>query len=118
MTCYPTPVEKLTDEELEVLSAELESAYSETDEDGYASWENEDAARRYREMDSEIHRRFMLANPDWKPSPPPPEFTKMVLNTLAKSIGLSRKVSASFDSHFAPKIGDTIHVRKPASFRA
>ena len=109
---YPSDVCALSDEELKILSAELQEAYEVNGEDDWDYWTDDAAENRYHEMLQEIYRRFMLANPDWRP-PTPNEFSLTVLATLKDSLCFARRVNEAFERECPGKIGDAIEVRRP-----
>lgn len=119
---YQSAVADMSDEELRRLSDELQeahecsSAYAEDDwPDSY--WDDDAAESRYFEMQREIHRRFMLVHPDWKP-PKPSVYVQAMMECLANSIDITSRVNAEFSAPFANKIGDTITIKKPWRYLA
>lgn len=111
MKSFFVPVAKLSDADLVSLSAELVEAYQRNgSEDEY--WLDSEGEDRYYEMQAEIHRRFRRDNPDWRPATPE-WLTTVMTDTLR---GMTIQVAKSFNSGVSPKIGDTIHVRRPEKF--
>ena len=112
---YQSDVRALSDAELETLSAELEEAYQRSgEEEGY--WLDDDAETRYWEMHAEMHRRYCLEHPEWKP-PPLSEVTALCLRVLGENLVLAREVSRQYDAEFGGKVGDMVTIQKPYRFQ-
>lgn len=110
-TSYPTPVESLTDNELRVLSSELEEAYRRSGgDDDY--WLDDEAESRYWEMQHEEGRRFRMANPDWEP-PTTRELTRLLAENVLQAFSQNMEFAQNFLPEFGNKIGSTIQVQRP-----
>jgi hypothetical protein len=119
-TAYSTDVRSLSDEELRVLSAEIEEAYDVHDADDSSLPQDDEATDRYWAMFYEIDRRWEEANPEAAKEryEARKRLCKVALEVLSKNLSLANTVNRVFDSEFrSPKIGDTINVRRPQQFR-
>lgn len=110
---YSTDVRTMSDAELRELSQEMEDAFQCSGQDD-TYWTDDEAFARYCEMRGELHRRFMLANPDWKP-PSPSDLTRLALEVFHRDLAFSRRVNEEFSRGFS-RIGDTVTVRMPVKF--
>lgn len=112
---YPSDVRSLSDEELEVLSAELEEAYRCSGyEDDY--WLDDAAEARYWEMHAEQHRRYCVAHPEWKP-PEPSEVTRIILRSVAAMMETAREFHRTFEEEFTGQVGNTVTIQKPYRYQ-
>ena len=104
----------MTDEELNVLSEELYEAYQCADADGFESWSDYEAEERHRELQTEIHRRFMLANPNWAPRQ-----TEIERVVVTESLLMFGRMYPDFSNDYnlaGAKTGQTIQIRKPTRY--
>jgi hypothetical protein len=118
MNLYQQDVRTLTDEELKVLSAELQEAYYCTsyDEDygDCSDWSDDDAETRYGEMQAEIHRRYFES---LTPEQQAKARGASVLEMLKTNLVFAGRVNQAFDAEFSgKKIGDTFTIRKPTRY--
>lgn len=114
---YPSDVKLLSDEELVTLADELQEAFQREDhETDYEYWTDDDAESRYYEMREEKRRRFMLANPDWKP-PTPQQMQKLLNEAMSALCENLRPTAALFSlPDGATKIGDMVTIPRPPKF--
>jgi hypothetical protein len=112
---YQSDVRTLSDDELEVLSKELEEEYRHS---GYEEdyWTDDAAETRYWQLHAEARRRWEIAHPEWKP-PKPSEVTLLCLKAMAESLHLAAAVSRQYDAEFERKAGDHITIRLPYRFQ-
>ena len=113
-SAYQTDVRTLTDEELRLLSEELETEclHSYGDDEW---WDDSEAEGRYYEMQREIRRRWELANPGRK-SASPSALSAVMLDRMSLTIAFAREVNREFQRSM--KTGNTVTVRKPWRFVA
>ena len=112
---YQSDVRTLSDDELEVLSKELEEEYRHS---GYEEdyWTDDAAETRYWQLHAEAYSRWCAAHPEWKP-PVPSEATLLCLKILAEHFHLAAAVSRQFNDEFTGKIGNTVTVKRPVRFQ-
>lgn len=123
---YQSSVSSFTDEELKQFSSEIEEAYrfvdSEGDYDWYTGEEADAAASRHAEIEQEIDRRWVLANPEAaKRRDEGRKFFlqnpgREILSALSRNLAFASTIRREYDQKFSPKVGDTVAVRMPRRF--
>lgn len=115
---YQTDVWQYSDAELYAMSEEMEEAFTVSTECG-SEWTDDEAEVRNHEITTELRRRFMLANPDWKQPTviQISEYARIAMDALKENIRVSALMDLEmYGGDTRGKIGDHVSVRKPTRF--